>query len=48
VYEGEPHGLFYTSRERLNVDLLHFIKGEQLVEEAAVPGSFVFPTTPEL
>jgi non-heme chloroperoxidase len=25
VYEGEPHGLFYTSKERLNRDLLNFI-----------------------
>lgn len=47
VYEGEPHGLFYTSRDRLNVDLLHFINGEELVE-TFVPESFVFPTTPEL
>lgn len=25
VYEGEPHGLFYTERDRLNADLLNFI-----------------------
>ena len=23
-YEGAPHGLFYTERERLNADLLQF------------------------
>ena len=27
IYEGEPHGLFYTQRDRLNADLLTFIKG---------------------
>jgi non-heme chloroperoxidase len=26
VYEGAPHGLFYTERERLNTDLIHFIR----------------------
>jgi non-heme chloroperoxidase len=25
VYEGAPHGLFYTERERLNEDLLNFL-----------------------
>jgi pimeloyl-ACP methyl ester carboxylesterase len=48
VYEGEPHGLFYTSRDRLNTDLLHFINDEELVEENATPDSLVFPVTPEL
>lgn len=27
VYEGGPHGLFYTHREQLNADLLAFIRG---------------------
>jgi pimeloyl-ACP methyl ester carboxylesterase len=27
VYEGAPHGLFLTHKERLNADLLGFIKG---------------------
>ncbi len=27
VYEGAPHGLFYTHRDRLNQDLLDFILG---------------------
>ncbi|SHL42806.1 Pimeloyl-ACP methyl ester carboxylesterase [Bradyrhizobium lablabi] len=27
VYEGAPHGLFLTHKERLNADLLRFIKG---------------------
>ncbi|MCD0475377.1 alpha/beta hydrolase [Flavobacterium sp. EDS] len=25
IYEGEPHGLFYTERDRLNSDLLNFL-----------------------
>jgi non-heme chloroperoxidase len=25
VYEGAPHGLFFTDKERLNADLIHFI-----------------------
>ena len=25
VYEGAPHGLFYTEKEKLNADLVHFI-----------------------
>ncbi|HEX8546833.1 MAG TPA: alpha/beta hydrolase [Cytophagaceae bacterium] len=28
VYEGAPHGLYYTDRDRLNQDLIQFIKGE--------------------
>lgn len=27
VYEGAPHGLFFTEKDRLNQDLLAFIKG---------------------
>jgi non-heme chloroperoxidase len=26
-YDGAPHGLFYTERNRLNADLLAFIRG---------------------
>jgi non-heme chloroperoxidase len=26
-YEGAPHGLFYTERDRLNQDLLRFVRG---------------------
>ena len=26
-YPGAPHGLFYTARDRLNQDLLAFIRG---------------------
>lgn len=33
VYEGAPHGLFYTDKERLNKDLLEFILGEEAVSE---------------
>ncbi len=25
VYEGAPHGLFYTEKDKLNQDLLHFL-----------------------
>ena len=25
IYEGEPHGLWFTSKERLNKDLIDFI-----------------------
>lgn len=31
VYEGAPHGLFYTHRERLNHDLVAFITSEEPV-----------------
>lgn len=27
VYEGAPHGFFYTEKERLNSDLINFFKG---------------------
>jgi non-heme chloroperoxidase len=27
VYEGAPHGLFLTRKDRLNADLLGFVKG---------------------
>jgi len=47
VYDGEPHGLFYTSKDRLNTDLLNFINDEVLVNETA-PDSLVFPVAPEL
>ncbi|UFH53557.1 alpha/beta fold hydrolase [Spirosoma sp. KNUC1025] len=33
VYEGEPHGLFVTSKDRLNEDLLAFIKEGVSVRE---------------
>lgn len=31
VYEGAPHGLFYTHREQLNADLVDFINSESNV-----------------
>lgn len=46
VYEGAPHGLFITEKERLNTDLLNFINDVPV--EAEAPESVVFPTTPEL
>lgn|SRR6185437_11888883 len=33
IYENEPHGLFYTQKERLNQDLLDFIVGSDTGEE---------------
>lgn len=30
VYEGAPHGLFYTHKEELNTDLIRFAKGRPL------------------
>ena len=32
VYDGAPHGLFYTNKEQLNLDLIDFIRGNILVE----------------
>jgi non-heme chloroperoxidase len=29
IYEGAPHGLFYTEKDRLNSDLLTFIKAQR-------------------
>lgn len=31
IYEGAPHGLFYTEREKLNLDLLTFLGGGNLL-----------------
>lgn len=33
VYVGAPHGLIDTHKERLNADLLTFIKGEKVVSK---------------
>ncbi|HEY4154415.1 MAG TPA: alpha/beta hydrolase [Puia sp.] len=33
IYENEPHGLFYTQKDRLNQDLLDFIVGSDTREE---------------
>lgn len=35
VYEGAPHGLFITEKERLNDDLIRFIGGQPLHSEVA-------------
>ena len=35
VYEGLPHGLCTTHHERVNADLLEFIRGEQSEQAAA-------------
>ena len=37
VYEGAPHGLFFTERDRLNADLVRFIQGEVPLAPAAEP-----------
>ena len=31
IYEGAPHGLFYTEREKLNADLVKFLTTEMPV-----------------
>ncbi len=35
IYEGAPHGLFYNERERLNADLLEFLKNGNAVVSPA-------------
>lgn len=37
VYEGAPHGLFYTHRERLNLDLVSFITTGETATDATEP-----------
>lgn len=34
IYEGEPHGLWFTSKDQLNTDLLEFIGSELYLEVA--------------
>lgn len=34
-YEDAPHGLFYTHRERLNIDLIHFITGAYPLQQVS-------------
>jgi non-heme chloroperoxidase len=38
-YEGAPHGLFYTHRERLNMDLVSFITSGQPATDGTEPTS---------
>jgi len=33
IYKGAPHGLTETHKEKLNADLLAFLKGEKVVDE---------------
>lgn len=52
VYEGAPHGLFYTERERLNQDLVNFITGDEMNASSFHPttvatGSVVLPSNDE-
>ncbi len=44
IYEGAPHGLFYTHRHRLNKDLVDFIYGNPLREETLPPDSVILPS----
>lgn len=44
IYEGAPHGLFYTHRQRLNKDLVDFINDNVLGEEVLPPDSVILPT----
>ena len=30
IYDGAPHGLFYTDKEKLNTDLVSFINGRDV------------------
>lgn len=39
VYEGAPHGLFYTHRQHLNEDLVSFINTTQNIEKPAKQGT---------
>jgi pimeloyl-ACP methyl ester carboxylesterase len=36
IYEGAPHGLFYTHRKRLNADLIQFISQPSAVPQNTV------------
>ncbi len=39
VYEGAPHGLFYTNRGELNRDLIQFISGSLSFEQTSLAAS---------
>ena len=52
VYEGAPHGLFYTEKERLNQDLVNFITGGNAYSEDFQPAhsataSVILPSNSE-
>ncbi|MEO6550569.1 MAG: alpha/beta hydrolase [Ferruginibacter sp.] len=36
VYEGSPHGLWYTDREKLNSDLIGFIEGYTTIDNTTI------------
>ncbi|GAB3970438.1 alpha/beta hydrolase [Spirosoma terrae] len=40
VYEGEPHGLFFTQKDRLNDDLIAFVKEGVTVNEPVTTTTF--------
>lgn len=35
VYEDEPHGLFYTAKDQLNKDIIEFVTGTVIYEDAS-------------
>ncbi len=39
VYEGEPHGLFMTAKDRLNQDLMAFLRNPAMVGETTSTGT---------
>jgi len=41
-YEGEPHGLFFTAAEKLNAELLEFIRGEVRAAGVASPANLTY------
>ncbi len=43
IYDGAPHGLFYTHKDMLNDDLIHFIRGEKVEDEKMDPVNIPVP-----
>lgn len=37
VYDGAPHGLFYTHRQQLNQDIINFVNSDQQASKSATP-----------
>jgi non-heme chloroperoxidase len=44
VYEGAPHGLFYTERERLNADLINFLATPSIAGTETIKAKNHMPT----
>jgi non-heme chloroperoxidase len=47
VYEGGPHGLYFTHKERLNREIAEFVRGQHVPphQEASLPGDLLSPGT---